>query len=284
MSREDYEDEDFIEDYEELGRKRNELDSLEGKPFIWGSALGTFDKPPYNNSGAKYDFNPSEMAAGDWGVSTEYPVTTERTKTYLDYDFDTYQRIQISNTAEVADFVPDWQLWYSQDYALEQQRAKSQFNSYKKRTMADLQGKKLDVMFSYYKKTVTNILYDHVFENADYCSLNFESNLFYTDHVLLTSASWIGSRQWEYIPDDTIETNTTNAILDVYFQWLSFCYCPSNNPIGNYFMLWDASDNRCDCGFHGNNYGANNSWDNTVNPYYLMTSGDATSTLDICPA
>ena len=83
--------------------------------------------------------------------------------------------------------------------------------------MADVAGKKIDIMFTSYKKTVTNIFYDHVFED-DCLGLDFYNNFFYTDHVLLNAASWIDSRQWDYYPDDATEIGgETDEILDVYF-------------------------------------------------------------------
>ena len=68
--------------------------------------------------------------------------------------FDTWQRIQISNPTGITDFVPDWQLYKSRDYLQWTKREKTAFNPYKKRQMSDYQGKKIDIMFSSYKKTV----------------------------------------------------------------------------------------------------------------------------------
>jgi len=58
--------------------------------------------------------------------------------------------------------------------------------------MADLQGKKIDLMFTFYKKTVTNLLYNNVFEENCY-GLDFDANLYYADNIFVYGDSWIGS-------------------------------------------------------------------------------------------
>lgn len=102
--------------------------------------------------------------------------------------------------------MPDWQLYYSRDYLLEYNKEKAAFNPYKRRTMADYQGKKIDIMFTSYKKTVTNILKDNIFETGLYCDLDFTQNFFYSDHFLFNAQTWINSQQWEYYPDTATDT------------------------------------------------------------------------------
>jgi len=88
--------------------------------------------PPYDNTGAKYDF-PDDLIVS-FGTFGGVNATEERLDDYLsdyDSDFDTYQRIQISNPTGVTDFVVDWRLWYSRDYLLEKNRQKSKFNTYR---------------------------------------------------------------------------------------------------------------------------------------------------------
>lgn len=116
----------------------------------------------------------------------------------------------------MTDFVPDWQLWKSRDYLLDYQRDKSAFNPYKKRSMEDVKKKKLDLMFTFYKKTVTNLLYDNVFEDNCY-DLDFNANLYYADNIFVYGDSWIGSRQYEYYPDPSSESTSGDQHLDVYF-------------------------------------------------------------------
>lgn len=115
-------------------------------------------------------------------------------------------------------------------------------------------------MFTSYKKTVTNILEDKIFEEGLYCDLDFTANFFYSDHFLFNAQTWINSRQFEYYPDNATDLKTyasqSDDILDVYFQWLSFCYCKdayqsqaanANTKI-NWYKNWAIDTKRCECG------------------------------------
>lgn len=188
-----------------MGRLRNG-DEQNGKnkpmPIDW---LDFNLWPPYDNCGAKYDALTGDGVGCNDNMQNfdgslfegEYQETTERDIDDIEpehSDFDTWQRIQISNPTGVTDFVADWQLWKSRDYLLEFNKQRQDFKPYKKRQMSDLQGKKIDVMFTFYKKTVTNILKDKVFEDGKFCSLDFTANFFYTDHFLLNAETWIDSQ------------------------------------------------------------------------------------------
>jgi len=148
--------------------------------------------------------------------------------------------------------------------------------------MADVQGKKIDVMFLFYEKEVHNILEDHIFETQCY-DLDFEHNLFYTDSILLKGDNWIDSRQWQFYEAGS---TANDQALDVYFQWLSFCYCTDYRPVTMFYKRWDKSLGKCACGRHDNSTGSgptDDSWANTVKFNHQIGSTTA-DTIDICPS
>jgi len=74
-------------------------------------------------------------------------------------------------------------------------------------------------MFTFYKKTVTNLLYDRVFENNECYDLDFNANLYYAPNIFVFGDTWINSRQYEYAPDAETESPAfvSDDHLDVYF-------------------------------------------------------------------
>ena len=144
--------------------------------------------------------------------------------------------------------------------------------------MADVQGKKIDVMFLFYEKEVHNILEDNIFETQCY-DLNLVDNLFYTDSILLKGDNWIDSRQWQFYEagDSTLDQG-----LDVYFQWLSFCYCTDYEPQGRFYKRWDKTLGRCNCGGHAvantDSYAANVLWN------HIYQTGTPNLQIDVCPS
>jgi len=99
----------LAETYKDYGRRRHGKTehSNTGAPIVFGTGANTYDFPPYNNCGAKYDVlsgidggtscADNRMTSAGFNAKTvPYQVTTERTLpliTPAESEYDTWQRI-----------------------------------------------------------------------------------------------------------------------------------------------------------------------------------------------